>query len=534
MQRIRVLLIAAACFWVADIHAVPQYPLEISADGRYLTDAAGEPVFFNADAPWNLVKQLSREDVELYFDDRQEKGFNALLMMLMVPDGYDGSDLNYYGEAPFDVPGDFSTPNEAYFSHVDWILDQADQRGITIFLTPAYLGYACGSEGWCQAMKQAGTGEMRDFGRWVGARYVDQPNIIWVNGGDADAGSHGAASVVDAVANGILDVDGTHLHTAHCKRFESGTDCYDRPWLDFNTSYGDCQTTASIVKNDYQETPTRPVVYIEGRYELESSWSEQCMRGQAYAALLGGAVGHFFGHRDIWPMIPGWRSALDSQGSEDMARFNELLHSRHWNEFAPDYSHQVLVNGYGSIGGSSYASAARSAPGNTVMIYTPTQRNLTVNMGAIAGSTAEAWWYDPSDGSAVLDGNYSTSGTRTFRPPSGGDWVLLIDNVDMDFANVWDEVTAVGTPRSGVQMAEPFPNPFNPRTSIAFTAPSGSPVRVEAFDTRGRRVEVLFDGVGTGASQSITWNAKGLSSGVYFVRMSSSNQLLTRKVALVE
>ncbi len=108
--------------------------------------------------------RLTREEVVLYLDNRQAKGFNALVVMLVVATGVHGTSSNAYGEPPFLKPGDFATPNEAYFAHVDWVLQQADARGFTVFLAPAYLGYQCSERGWCREMKRNGVTRMREWG----------------------------------------------------------------------------------------------------------------------------------------------------------------------------------------------------------------------------------------------------------------------------------------------------------------------------------------------------------------------------------
>jgi len=63
-----------------------------------------------------------------------------------------------------------------------------------------------------------------------------------------------------------------------------------------------------------------------------------------------------------------------------------------------------------------------------------------------------------------------------------------------------------------------YPNPFNPTTEIRFDLPEPSAIRLLVYDMLGREVEVLADGIHNAGYHSITWNAQGKSSGVYFVR----------------
>ena len=101
------------------------------------------------------------------------------------------------------VVNDWSVPNESYWSHLDYILEQAKSRDIAVFLAPAYLGYGCGSEGWCANMQAQTNAAMTSYGEWIGHRYAAQGNIIWLNGCDADCGDYpNACARVNAVANG--------------------------------------------------------------------------------------------------------------------------------------------------------------------------------------------------------------------------------------------------------------------------------------------------------------------------------------------
>ncbi len=533
------LLLLIASLGATNVLASTQYPLSISTDGRAIRDAQGEEVVFNAATPWHLLARLDREETLEYLDARASQGINAILMSLVVAPGYSsgGSD-NAYGEPPFEVDSDFSTPNEAYFTHVDWVLERCRERDIAAFLMPVYLGYNCGAEGWCTDVVQAGTSTMREFGRWVGARYAAQPNIIWIHGGDVDAGLYGVLDEVDALVEGIIETDAVHLHTAHCDRFYSATDCYERPWLDFDTTYSDCSRTAADIRADVQRLPARATVYIEGRYEFEYDWTTECLRAQAYWSALGGAKGHFFGSGRIWDFPTGWREGLATEGTSSMKVFGALMAARGWDSLIPDYAHTAVVAGYGDIASANYVGAALSADRNSLVVYFPAPRTVTVALNRIAGTLTEAWWIDPSTGEGQFAGSFPTSGTHAFSPPAGGsDWVLIIDNAAADLVNIWSEPTAVVPQpdrRASVHIESAIPNPFNPRTTVRFWAPAGERVQVSVYDSRGRQVAVIFDAVATGSTQEIEWHAIEQPSGLYFLRAAGANAVSVHRVALIK
>jgi hypothetical protein len=534
--KLRILFLLVLCSVPVSAHAV-EHPLTVSADGRSLLDARGDVVVFNAATPWHLAARLTREEVGDYLDARASQGINALLMALMVTEGYNtGSADNAYGEQPFHTPGDFSTPNEAYFQHVDWVIEQARLRGMTMFITPVYLGWGCGDEGWCDEVNAQGPAALRDFGRWVGQRYVDQPNIVWVNGGDVDAWQFGAGEETEALVRGVKEFDDVHLWTAHCDRENSGRDCYDQPWLDFDTTYSDCSTSPAQIRDDYQRIPWMPTVYIEGIYEFEHDVTGQCIRSQAWWAALGGLSGHFFGSGKIWDFPAWWRDGLDTEGTESMLHLGRIMNARGWGELTPDFGHMTMVAGYGSIDDDSWAATATRSDRNSILAYIPTPRTVTIDMGRVNGTGADAWWINPATGASQLIGRFVPSGLRDFTTPGPGDWVLIIDNADAALSDPWVATTAVGdTPQATpVQILSASPNPFNPRTVLSFSGPAGSRLRGTIHDARGRLVADVFDGPASGGVQTLTWEPDGLASGSYFFRVSADGETSVRKITLLK
>ena len=220
-----------------------QYPLKVSVDGRHLEDQAGQPFLINGDTPWSLIVGLTKTEAEQYLEDRRVRGFNSIIVEII--ENQFGGPYNRDGDYPFLSSGDFSQPNEAYFQHADWVISKAAEKGLLVVLTPAYIGYDCGGEGWCPEMKADTLADLRGYGRFLGNRYKAYDNIIWMHGGDAAAGDFGALAHVNAIAEGIREVDPGKLFTAHCLRQKSAIDCYNEPWLDINNTYSNCDLSAS-------------------------------------------------------------------------------------------------------------------------------------------------------------------------------------------------------------------------------------------------------------------------------------------------
>ena len=80
----------------------------------------------------------------------------------------------------------------------------------------------------------------------------------------------------------------------------------------------------------------------------------------------------------------------------------------------------------------------------------------------------------------------------------------------------------------------PYPNPFNPSTTIEFTIPNYSHVSIQVYDIKGRLVLTLTDNYYNPGYHQIKWNGKDYSSGVYFVKMISEDFVSTQKLMLIK
>ena len=70
-----------------------------------------------------------------------------------------------------------------------------------------------------------------------------------------------------------------------------------------------------------------------------------------------------------------------------------------------------------------------------------------------------------------------------------------------------------------ITLAQNYPNPFNPVTTILYGLPRTSHVTLKVYDVLGRVVTVLVDETQGAGEKSVIWDAREMSSGVYFYRM---------------
>ena len=408
------------------------FPLHVEAGKRYLIDAHGNPFLMQGDAAWSLIAQLNNADAAQYLENRRLKGFNTVIVNLIEHQFADNPPYDAYGDAPFLTPGDFSTPNEAYFAHAAYVINLAAQKGMLVLLAPAYMGVDGGDQGWYQEMTANGTTKLANYGTYVANRFRAYDNIIWVEGGDYNPPD---LNILRAIPNAIRAVDTKWLHTFHGANETSALGFLGtgEPWLQVNDIY----TYTDVIANAFQEygRSSMPFFLIEAKYENSDGAGEWTVRRQAYQAVLSGTTGQVMGNTPIWLFDTGWQQALESSGTLGVARIAALLGSRAWWKLVPDTNQTVLTAGVSS--GTDRSATARASDGSFVLSYLPTARSVTVNLAQLAGPHVVARWYDPSTGSyATIAGSpFTASGSHVF--PSAGanggglgdsDWVLVLES----------------------------------------------------------------------------------------------------------
>ncbi|MEK7727761.1 MAG: T9SS type A sorting domain-containing protein, partial [candidate division KSB1 bacterium] len=88
-------------------------------------------------------------------------------------------------------------------------------------------------------------------------------------------------------------------------------------------------------------------------------------------------------------------------------------------------------------------------------------------------------------------------------------------------------------PNKNFKLGQNFPNPFNPATTISYELPRRAHVTLEVFDLMGKRVARLVEGIQREGRHEITWNATAHASGIYWYRLRSGEEVLTKKMVLL-
>ncbi len=450
MFRLSALLLIACAS--ASTQSLPR--LRVSDNHRFLVDASGRPFFYLADTAWEIFHRLTREEAILYLDTRARQGFTAVQAVAIAE--FDGlREPNAYGALPF-VDFDparpaVSTGRYGYWDHVDFIVNQANRRGMYIAMLPAWGR-------WVTDDRVITTRNAQSYGEFLGRRY-GRKGVIWVLGGDRTAS--GFEDVWRALARGIaIGVSGKEDYSAVLMTFHprgggtSSTWFQNDDWLDFNMQQNGHNTAAARqawthIANDYNLTPTKPVIDGEPIYEdhpinfnarVNGYSFDAHVRQAIYYDLFAGACGHTYGNHAVWQMyspkykpINGpllyWTGAILRPGAGQMRYARWLIESRPVLARVPDQS--LVVD---ELSGADRVAATRGD--DYLFVYSGQGRRFTLRLGRIAGSTLSGFWYNPRSGASTAIDPLPNQGTHEFQPPSEGwssDWVLILDDASKHY-----------------------------------------------------------------------------------------------------
>jgi hypothetical protein len=442
---------ALAAAWLLSnlpsLAGAPAYPLKRSANGRYLVDQKNAPCLIIGDSPQALFVNLTTNDAAFFFADRSAHGFNSLWINLLCSTYTGGRAdagtldgiLPFTGTIPNTNSYDLTKPNEAYFARVDAMLHLAAAQGLQVLLDPAETG------SFLSVMFDNGPNKCRAYGQFLGQRYKNFPNIIWLSGNDFQTWRNaGHDAVVRAVALGIQDKDANHLQTAELDYVVSSS-LDDTNWnsiFTLNGTYTYYPTYARLLQ-DYNRPNFLPSIMIEANYEFENLQgpvtTAPILRQQEYWTMTSGAAGQLYGNHYTWPFTNGWKNHLDTPGAVQIGYLKTFFQARAWYNLVPDTNHVVVTGNIGTfsstghVADNDYLTAARTPDGSLAVIYTPIIRPLTVNMSQLSGP-AVSRWFDPSSGkfSDLAGSPFPNSGTQSFTPPGNnsdgdGGWVLVLE-----------------------------------------------------------------------------------------------------------
>jgi hypothetical protein len=453
---ISILIVAVAL--QAQVKPLPR--LKVSSNGRYFTTQPGQPFFWLGDTGWLLFIKLTREEAVQYLELRKQQGFNVIQVMVL----HDvRKAVNVYGDSAL-LHQNVATPaitkgnnfgdaaQYDFWDHVDYVIDQAAQRGLYMALVPVWGTNV--KNGWVPVAA------VKQYATFLGNRYKNKSNIIWLNGGDINGSD--SINTWKQIGRTLRATDKNHLITFHPRgRTTSSRWFHGESWLDFNmfqsghrnyvqdtskgeTHYG--EDNWKYVDEDYARRPVKPTFDGEPSYEgipqglhdtTQPYWNDNDVRRYAYWSVLAGGAGFTYGHNAVMQFFHAgdaesaygakkyWQPAMQDPGALQMKYVKELLLAKPYFERVPD---QSLV----ADNGERYERVVASRGNSYALLYTYTGSNFKVVMGKISGAKVRAYWFNPKDGTTQSAGTINNTGVKEFDPPGekkeGNDWVLILES----------------------------------------------------------------------------------------------------------
>lgn len=336
---------------------------------------------------------------------------------------------------------------EAWMQVLDRIVDQANARGMYVFLCTMWGGdffFLCPTTAIATAL-----------GQWFGDRYKNK-KVAFLGLGEYHEGGTLTTDQLDranAFLDGLESVAPNILKTMHPDGSRSSSD-FAFHNLDFNgcQTYQIASNTATDIADDWAKTPVKPCGDLEPGYETSTRESGAVTidgyycRYQMWHAITSGAAYYTYGHNDVWQWINSPLTKLTADGALAAPIAKRIMESR-WLGGTPT---QGLISSPGTYASTNHPNnlwMGLLAPlANSAIIYVPSGAGAkTINLNLLTGSgnTVNAWWVDPQTMICYDQSNATTNSparvltskvATSFTPPSSGhDWLLILDDAAAGF-----------------------------------------------------------------------------------------------------
>jgi len=466
-------------FSMAQSHWEEHGKLKVSENGHYIQHEDGTPFLWIGDTGWGIMQQLTQKEVEQYLDNRQALGFTVIQTVAHWSPHGGGIErgpnnaVNAQGHRPF--TGSENSPNTSeplvvqggtpdspndYWDNVDYIVEAVKKRNMYLALLPCWGSTMITSSG------EYTEEEAKTYGTFLGNRYGDEPNIIWVLGGDTKAQYMGYDKyqrsydydnrhIFRAMAEGIVQgATGENpgwderkqawnevfitYHPNGDAPYGSAQWFHSDPWLDANgvEVWKEVHDVLPAMLDDYKLTdPVKPSLFLEGSYEY-GTYHHECgwvtplrVRRQFYHTFFAGGAGHTYGAGPVWAMRGSggdyncgytWQEALDFPGAVQVAEVGkQFLLDHKWYKWIPNAD---VISGVGYR--ESLKTAVTTQTGDLALIYFSNNSHTRVNN--ILNEEAEANWFYPRDGRVIKTGRFEQNESRVTAPPARWEDAVLV------------------------------------------------------------------------------------------------------------
>ncbi len=419
---------------------------------------------FVSDTAWNMVQELSRDQIEEYLDIRVSQGFT---MVQFIGTGHDFGPQRHYGWRPFDggnfsKPRVISGPDNDWWDYIEWIIDELKERSM-------YAGFLPTWRQDFHSGRIAGEAECEAYGRFLGKRFRDQNDrIIWFMGGDLPTRAFPlswhralARGIAKGVSGGVEDYDAVFCSYHVAGRGNTLAFPPDEPFMDFdtiqsghwNTKPYELQSEGMIKES--LAAHNKPCLDFEPMYEFIRDYATSAVvRHIIWWNVFEGAFGTSYGHGGIWHFgtynhVGGswvWKHPdnYKSTVAKQIGVLKKLLSCRPGASRMPDLD---PLDPSTRFEHHNRIYCLRDVERTYLMVYTPNGANVKIRIDRLAGSRYHAWWYNPRSGDVIdLGTSANTGASVTFDPPderganyTDTDWVLILDDAACKYPKPGDD-----------------------------------------------------------------------------------------------
>ncbi|KLU05308.1 hypothetical protein RISK_002671 [Rhodopirellula islandica] len=412
----------------------------IPSGGRNLIHADGTARLLCADTAWALPWRATVDQVKTYAKDRQDKGYNAVLLMTVQPDLKTTGPRSRTEAKGFDVGfedlpnGSLQKLNPDYFQTFDQLVDVLTSHGIAPVYQPVFHGY--GWKGGGTAGNVVSAEDYARYCRYLVARYGARP-AIWLVGGDGPAEKASIVEQLDAAGTEIEKWDAYQQPTGiHYSPHAKNRTHQDKAWLDFQW----CQTghggehLAERVADMWRNRPVKAVANGEPTYENIGRTGKGAGWWQGHEAwcnlTAGGTMGVVYGAGSLWQWRldanepghanwctapgAGWREALDFEGSKYPGIAAKILEGLPLANMEPNWD-------------CTYGRRGLLVPGKLFVLYLPEGGNSAILCQDVPRSYRV---YDPKTGKVMAEGTLEDKPTAEAKSDSSGEPRVLVFTAD--------------------------------------------------------------------------------------------------------
>ena len=426
-------------------------PLHVNADGRYLMEG-DKPFFWLGDTAWLMLLRFSEEEIDVYLRNRAEKGYNVIQTVLI-------HSLPENRGAKTSLPPARRDPTvDSYWEWVEHILDKMEALGLYAGLLPA----------WGQNVKDGvlDMPRMEEYADFLGKRFKDRPNIIWILGGDVRGDV--APDIFRREGEILKGYNPERIITYHpFGRTSSSLWFHDCQWLDLNmfqsghrrydqqqlgvwddnvveeTWYG--EDSWRYVLRDHSYDTMKPTLDGEPSYEgipqglhdpHDPYWEEWDVRRYAYWSVFAGAAGHTYGNNAIQqgrndasvPPSYGarelWSDAIHHPGAGQLSHLKALMESVDFTQGRP--RDDMLLYGQRE----RYHRVAVFAGPDFIFCYDYMGDTFMLDLKGYSDRALDCYWMDPRSGDrsylTTIRGEESHIFIPVARKGRANDHVLII------------------------------------------------------------------------------------------------------------